>query len=53
MNDRVLIPLCLLAGVLVINGTRGIGWIAHFVVPGLVLGLVFWALVRFMMWIRR
>ncbi|AXQ68801.1 hypothetical protein HOU00_gp324 [Caulobacter phage CcrPW] len=53
MNDRVLVPMCLLAGVLVINGTRGVGWIAHYVMPGLALGVVFYVLVKVLMAVKR
>lgn len=46
MDSKLLLPICLLGGLVVMIGLRGIGWIAHLLVPGLVLGVVFFAILK-------
>lgn len=52
-DSKFVLVLCLFAGLVIYNGLRGIGWIAHVVVPGLVLGLVFYGAVEAIKWVRR
>jgi hypothetical protein len=42
---KTLLPLCLLAGLLVMIGLRGIAFLAHLLIPGLILGIVFYFLI--------
>jgi len=42
---RILLPICILMGVVVNSGLRGIGWLAHFLMPGLMLGVVLFVII--------
>lgn len=52
-DSKFLLILCLFLGVVIYTGLRGVGWIAHMLVPGLTLGLVLFGLVAAVKWLRR
>lgn len=49
-DSRLLLILCLFAGVLINVGLHGMGWIARLVVPGLMIGVVFYVIIQVAMW---
>lgn len=52
-NWRLTLTICLFTGVLVNVGLHGIGWISRMVVPGLMLGGVFFVLIYLLLAFRR
>lgn len=53
MDTRILLMCCLFAGVLINIGLRGMGWIASLIVPGLMIGFVFYLIIEAMRWMKR
>jgi hypothetical protein len=45
MSAKALLPLSLLAGLIVMIGLRGIAFLAHLLIPGVILGIVFYFLI--------
>lgn len=45
MSAKALLPLSLLAGLIVMIGLRGIAFLAHLLIPGLILGIIFFFLI--------
>lgn len=52
-KDKIgLLFLCLFAGIIVNIGTRGLGYVAHLVVPGLGFGFVLWVAIMIVLAVR-
>ncbi len=51
-DTKYMLPIFLGLGVVVNIGTRGIGYMAHLVVPGLILGAIFYGIYIFVRTVR-
>lgn len=51
--NKSLLAFCLLLGVVLMIGLRGLGWIAHLVVPGLLLGAGLYAVIQIVLWVKK
>lgn len=52
-DNKFILLACLFVGLVIYNGLRGIGWLAHMFVPGLALGLVFYVAILGVRWMRQ